>query len=145
MPVTDHQVATLRAQLSGEFAEYERLLGDLDRKADSQGYSALVTAAFHNAVDLRFTRDSALDEVITFVADVRARSERLRDALDPHTAERLLVTAVSGDYVRGLDPTDSNKMKLVLLTSLVAEMNLDEAGLDQFLAKARALADELLR
>jgi hypothetical protein len=144
MPVTDQQAATLHAQLAGDLAEYEQLLAGLDSKADGPGYSALLTAAFHNAVDLRFTPDSTLDEVTEFVADVRARSERLRDALDPGVAERVIVAAVGGDYVRGLDPAESNKMKMVLLTALVADMHLDDAGLDEFIAKARAFAGELL-
>jgi hypothetical protein len=144
MPVTDKQAATLRAELAGDFAGYERLLAGLDSKADSRGYSALLTAAFHRAVDLRFTRDSPLDEVIEFVADVRARSEQLRDAVDPRVAERVLVAAVGGDYVSDLSAAESNKLKMILLTSLVADMHLGEAGLDEFLAKARALADELL-
>jgi len=144
MPVTDQQAATLHAQLAGNLAEYERLLAGLDNKADGRGYSALLTAAFHYAVDRRFTRDSTLDEVTDFVADVRARSERLRDALDPRVAERVIVAAVGGDHVRDLHPAESNKMKVVLLTALVADMHLDDAGLDEFMAKARAFADELL-
>lgn len=144
MPVTDQQVATLHAQLAGNLAEYERLLASLDNKADSRGYSALLTAAFHNAVDLRFTRDSPLDEVTEFVAEVRARSERLRDALDPRIAERVIVAAVGGDYVRDLDPAESNKMKMVLLAALIANMHLDDAGLEEFIVKTRAFADELL-
>jgi hypothetical protein len=144
MPVTDQQAATLRAELAGNFTEYERLLADLDNKTDGLGYSALLTAAFHNAVDLRFTRDSTLDEVTVFVADVRARSERLRDALDPHVAERVIVAAVGSDRVHDLPAADANKMKMVLLTALVSDMHLDDAGLDEFMADARALADELL-
>jgi hypothetical protein len=144
MPVTDHQVATLHAQLAGNLAEYERLLAGLDSKADGRGYSALLTAAFHNAVDQRFTRDSTLDEVTEFVADVRARSDRLRDALDPRIAERVIVAAVGGDYVRDLDPAESSKMKMVLLTALIGDQHLDDAELDEFIARARAFADELL-
>lgn len=144
MAVTDQQAATLHAQLAGDLAEYEQRLASLDNKADSRGYSALLTAAFHNAVDLRFTRDSPLDEVTEFVADVRARSERLRDALDPGIAERVIVAAVGGDYVHDLDPAESNKMKMVLLAALVADMGLDDAGLEEFMVKARAFADELL-
>src|ERR1700683_3255878 len=94
MPVTNQQAAALHAQLAGDLADYERLLDGLGGKADSRGYSALLTAAFHTAVDLRFTRDSTLDEVTGFVADVRARSERLRDAIDPRVAERVVVAAV---------------------------------------------------
>lgn len=56
----------------------------------------------------------------------------------------VVIAAVSGGYVRDLDPVESNKLTVVLLTSLVADMRLDEAGLDEFIAKARALADELL-
>jgi hypothetical protein len=144
MPVTDQQVATLHAQLAGNLAEYENLLASLDRKADGRGYSALLTAAFHNAVDQRFTRDSPLDEVTEFVADVRARSERLRDALDPRIAEHVIVAAVGGDYVHDLDPAESNKMKTVLLTALIGDQHLDDAELDEFIARARAFADELL-
>jgi hypothetical protein len=144
MPVTDQQAATLHAQLAGDLADYQRLLAGLDSKADARGYSALLTAAFHHAVDLRFTRDSTLEEVTDFVAGVRARSERLRDALDPRIAERVIVTAVGGDHVRDLEPAESNKMKMVLLTALVADMHFNDAGLEEFMAKARAFADELL-
>lgn len=144
MPVTNQQAATMQAQLAGNLAEYQQLLARLDSKADSPGYSALLTAAFHNAVDLRFNRDSTLDEVTEFVADVRARSERLRDALDPRIAERVIVAAVGGNYVHDLEPAESNKIKTVLLTALIADMDLDDAGLDEFIAKARAFADELL-
>ena len=79
-----------------------------------------------------------------FVADVRARSQRLRDAIDPHAAEQVVVAAVGGDYVRDLDPAESNMIKMVLLTALAADMQLDQAGLEEFIAKARAFADELL-
>jgi hypothetical protein len=145
MRVTDKQAATLRAHLAGDFAAYERLFADLDGNADGQEYSALLTAAFHNAVDLRFTRDSPLGEVIEFIASVRARSGQLRDAVDPHAAERILVAAVGGDHIRDLDPAKSNMLKMILLTSLIADMHLNETGVDELVAKARALADELLR
>jgi hypothetical protein len=49
-----------------------------------------------------------------------------------------------GDHVRDLEPAESNKMKMVLLTAIVADMHLDDAGLDEFMAKARAFADQLL-
>jgi hypothetical protein len=75
MPVTDQQVAAMRAQLTGDLEEHKGLLAALDSRADGQGYSALLTAAFHNAVDLRFTRDSTLREVTSFVAATRSRSE----------------------------------------------------------------------
>jgi hypothetical protein len=144
MPVTDHQAATLRAQLAGDLEEHRQLLADLDGQADRQGYSAMLTAAFHNAVDLRFTRESTLDEVTAFVAGVRGRSERLAAALDLRIAERVIVAAVGGDYVHDLDPAERIKMKMLLLAGLIADMHRDDAGLDEFVGQARAFADELL-
>jgi hypothetical protein len=128
MPVTDQQAAALQAQLAGDLTGHKRLLADLHGAADGRGYSALLTAAFYTAVDSRFTRESTLDEVTRFVTDVRARSERVRDSLDPQTAERVVVSAFTSDDLDDLD----------------ADQHLDDAGLDEFITKARALADELL-
>ena len=144
MPVTDLQAAALRAQLAGNLAEHRRLLASLDKAADSRGYSALLTAAFYTAVDTRFTRDSTLDEVTEFVADVRARSERIRDALDPRVAERVLLSAFTNADLDDLDAEELTKTKMFLLAGIVADQHLGDAGLDEFIAKARAFADELL-
>jgi len=144
MPVTDQQVAALRAQLAGNLAEHKRLLAGLDGKADGRGYSALLTAAFYNAVDSRFTRDSTLDEVTEFVADVRARSERIRDALDPRVAERVLISAFTNEDLSDLDAEELTRTKMFLLAGIIGDHHLDDAGLDEFMAKARAFADELL-
>lgn len=144
MPVTDQQAAALRAQLAGEVAGHKRLLADLHGAADGRGYSGLLTAAFYTAVDSRFTRESTLDEVTGFVADVRARSERVRDALDPQTAERVVVSAFTSDDLDNLDAEELTKTKMLLLAAIIADEHLDDAGLDEFIAKARALADELL-
>jgi hypothetical protein len=144
MPVSDRQAATMRALLEGHIDEHKRLLASLDRKADALGYSALVTAAFHNAIDLRFSRDSTLDEVTEFVAQVRSHSEELRDEVDPRTAERVIIAAVGGGDVSELSSAESNKFALILLAELVIDAHYDEAGMDEFVVKARALADKIL-
>lgn len=144
MPVTDQQVAALRAQLAGNLAEHKLLLASLDKTADSRGYSALLTAAFYNAVDSRFTRDSTLDEVTEFVADIRARSERIRDALDPRIAERVLISAFTNGDLDDLPAEELTKTKMFLLAGIISDQHLNAAGLDEFIAKARANADELL-
>ena len=144
MPVTDQQVAALRAQLAGNLAEHKRLLASLDQGPESRGYSALLTAAFYSAVDSRFTRDSTLDEVTEFVADIRARSERIRDVLDPAIAERVLISAFTNADLDDLDAQELTKTKMFLLAGIISGQHLDDAGLDDFMAKARAFADELL-
>ena len=132
MPVTDQQSAALRAQLAGDLAEHKRLLSSLGRVADGRGYSALLTAAFYNAVDSRFTRESTLNEVTGFVADVRARSEGVRDALHPRTVERVLVSAFTSDDLGDLDAEELTKTEMVLLAAIIADQQLDGAGLDEF-------------
>lgn len=144
MPVTDQQAAALRAQLAGDLAGHKRLLASLDGAADGRGYSALLTAAFYNAVDSRFSRDSTMDEVTGFVAGVRARSEGARDALNPQTAERVVVSAFTSDDLDDLDAAELTRTKMMLLAGIIADEHLDGAGLDEFIARARALADELL-
>jgi hypothetical protein len=74
MPVTDEQVAPLRAQLAHQPAEHQRLFSLLDQAARRTGYRALVSAAFVVAVQRRFARDVSPGRVIEFVGDVRSRS-----------------------------------------------------------------------
>lgn len=51
---SDLQVATLRAQLAGDFEEHKRLLAEFDEKSDARPYVTLTNAAFFEAVDRRF-------------------------------------------------------------------------------------------
>jgi hypothetical protein len=73
MPVTDEIVAPLRALLTRQYVEYDRLFGLLDPKAKNPGYRVLVSAAFVVAVERRFSPDVSQEEVIEFVADARSR------------------------------------------------------------------------
>jgi hypothetical protein len=54
MTATDDQAAVLRAQLAGDYDEHRRLLADLNSRGELAGYTALVTAAFIEAVDRQF-------------------------------------------------------------------------------------------
>jgi hypothetical protein len=82
--------------------------------------------------------------VTGFVADIRARSERVRDALDPQTAERVVVSALTSDDLDDLDAEELTKTKMLLLAAIIADEHLDDAGLDELLAAARKLADQLM-
>lgn len=112
--------------------------------ASAPGMASRPCSRCPSSAPRRFTRDSTLDEVTGFVADVRARSERARDSLDPQTAERVVVLAFTSDDLDDLDAGELTKTKMMLLAAIVAGQHLDDAGLDEFIAKARALADELL-
>jgi hypothetical protein len=54
MTVVDEQAAALRALLTGDAAENRRLGAEVRRDGSGAGYSALVNAAFFEAVDRRF-------------------------------------------------------------------------------------------
>jgi hypothetical protein len=141
MHVTDLDVAVLRAQLAGDPDTHKRLLRQMSSDADKQGYAALVNAAFFYAADRRFGAGATSGDVILFVAGVRSRSERARDALDPRTAERVLGAVISDTDLNDLSASDVRHNQILLLAGLVADEQFDNAALDEFMAKARDLAD----
>lgn len=70
-------------------------------------------------------------------------SDRLARELDPDVAERVINAVLGHGTTRDLDKEAVTRAKLVLLAGLVADAQLDDAGLDEFLAAARKLADQL--
>jgi hypothetical protein len=144
MPVTDDQVAVLRALLVDDMDSYRQLFGQLDRAEAKRGYPALVTAAFGEAVERRFGQHYQPADIVSFVADVRARSDRLARELDPDVSERVINAVLGHGSARDLDREAVTRAKLVLLGGLVADARLDDAGLDDLLAAARKLADQLM-
>lgn len=144
MAVSDLQVATLRAQLAGQTAEHMSLLAQLDKIDDGAGYSALVTAAFFEAVDRRFKGRSSKADVIEYVADVRSRFDEIAKMVDPNVAERLINKVLYGESTDDVDPQASARARLYLLAALTADAELSDVELDKFLEKARKMADYLL-
>ncbi len=144
MAVTDLQVATLRAQLTGNLEEHRRLLAQFDEKSDGRPYVMLTNAAFIEAAERKFTSDTTADDIIQFVADVRSRSERIGGSMDPRVAERVLLAAVADADIGDLDPREVRRSQTILLNALIVDENLDGADLDEFIATARGLADRLL-
>jgi len=144
MPVTDDQVAALRALLSDDMDRHRQLFGALDRAEAKKGYTALVTAAFIEAVERRFGTGYQATDIVTFVADVRARSDRLARELDPDVAERVIRVVLEDAPVEDLPRNAVTGAQLLVLVGLIADARLDDAGLDEFLAAARKLADQLM-
>jgi hypothetical protein len=144
MPVTDAEVATLRALLSDDMDRYELLFSQLDRTHARSGYTALVAGGFCEAAERRFGTVFQLADVITFVSQVRARSDRLAREVDPDIAERVIRAALGDGSVRDLSDAALGGAQLVLLAGLIADEQLDDAGLDAFLTGARKLADQLM-
>lgn len=144
MPVTDETVAPLRALLTRQYEEHDRLLALLSPTAKNPGYRVLVSSAFVVAVERRFARDVSPGDVMEFVADVRSRSPQLADQLDPVTGERVILAVFSGESLNDIDARKSWEAQSMLMTAIVGGENFDDAGLEGFLAEARKLADEWL-
>lgn len=143
MEVTDDQVATLRAVLANDFDEYDRLRPRLDPELAKVGYTGLVAAGFFEAADRRFGhKDATRRDVIEFVAKARNRFDPDGDRINPDAAERMVLAVVSDVSIDDLDETTVVELETLLLRALIADAELDDAGLDEFLATARKLANQ---
>ena len=56
----------------------------------------------------------------------------------------MLLSAFTNADLDDLDAEELTKTKMFLLAGIIADQHLGDAGLDEFIAKARAFADELL-
>lgn len=144
MSITDDQVAALRAFLAGDFETHQRLHSQLDPVAARTGYTALIAGAFFEAVDRRFAQKKSDSDVVDFVGSVRARSERLADELDPQIAERLIRHSLGQGSIADVDDETVVQTQIVLLSGLVADEQLNNAKLDDFMTTARALGNRLM-
>lgn len=142
MTVTQEQVATLRAHLAGDFDEYNRLWAKLDRKSADSGYITLIAAAFFEAVDRRFAKSSTNSDIIEFVGSVRSRFDETGNDVDANAAETLIRAALGNDSGAELDDDTVVSTQITVLTALILDEHLDDAGLDQFMRDACRIADE---
>jgi hypothetical protein len=141
MTVTDHQAATLRALLGGDFDEHARLRGQLDREADREGYSSLIAAAFFLAADRRFASGHAKADIVEFVAWARSSSASAADQIDPLLAERMIRGVFEDEDLHDVSGQALLETQVMLLAALVGERRPDGAELDSLLADSRKLAD----
>jgi hypothetical protein len=142
--ISAQPVAALRAQLSGDSPEHQRLVREFRSRDEKVAYSALEHAAFLEAVRRRFTKHSQVSDVIEYVADVRSRIDEIADAVDPRVGEQLILEALGKGTTGGIDSKTASVALLFLLTALIADEGLDSAALDQFIARATETADYLL-
>jgi hypothetical protein len=69
---------------------------------------------------------------------------KVADDVDPAIAERVILAVFSDDSLDDIDARKSFQTQLLLMVAIVSGENLDDGGLDAFLAEARKLADEWL-
>jgi len=145
MPVTDDIVATVRAYLQAEQEEFQRLNAALDRSRDASiAYKAMIVASFIVAVQRKFSSQTSRDEIIDYVAAVRARGTDLPELLDPAASERMIASVFNEESTRDIAPRMKNDIQMFFATAIVNDEGLHGQDLEDFLAKARKLADDLI-
>ena len=95
-------------------------------------------------MDRRFGPQTSAEDVITYVADVRARTEHAGEEIDPEIAERLINKVLGRGSVGNVDSGTAFTARQYLLVALVVDAGYDDAGLDEFLGEARKIADQWL-
>lgn len=143
MPVTDQQVAALRALLSGHLAEAKRLATRLDPRSDGPGSRALIAAGFAEATHRIFASDGA--GLAQFIAQVRTSAAHYAETIDAYTAHHLFHHRLQTGQrpgSPGLDDDDTlPTVQLIMLAELVGQARFSRADLDEFIATARGHAD----
>jgi len=140
--VSDEQLAVVRAMLSGDSAQYDRLTDHLDRTNGWGRYTLLIAAAFFEAVDRRFGQAYTRQDVIRFVADARSRFDDGGARLNARAAERLILAALEDEDIDDIDDQTVVENQVAFLTALIADESLDGTSLNAFMDDVRRLADE---
>lgn len=145
-PISAAQVAMLRAYLARDADEVEILNEQLRRCDDIDGLGELIWAAFILAARRRFAPRWTVPDVVKYVAAIRTRQAKREHDFDPRTAEVLLRRALGETMKADLAELARGRAQIFLLGELITDEGLDEpAGLDEFIAEARALGDQLIR
>lgn len=140
MPITDLQVATLRALLNHEFAKHEELVTELGGDGVRGGYYPLVTAAFGLAVQDRFTDEDA-PAASEWLQGVGAMIDT-SSAIDPVIAQNL-IDWILGNARNEMGFAEQFPQLTMLLGLLVRERQFADEELDAFLQRAREYADRV--
>lgn len=144
MPVTGEQVRALRAFLAFD-PIYERLTRELAASGRWPGFGELVCSAFVTAVRRRFAPTWISAQVVRFTAQVRNGLRTEGVDLDPLATEILIRQALGDRITSSHDDNNTHaQVMMFVLGELISQEHLDESGLDDFLAEARALADARL-
>jgi hypothetical protein len=142
MPITDTQVAALRAFLVRDTEETVPLAYQLGDEA-MQGYVLLSDAALSVAAGRRFSPTFTSADLVRYVASVR--SSRLADGdqydFDPIVGETVLRHSLGQTVTQTLELEPRLRAVITLLDALAETELSSEADLDDLLAEARQLAD----
>ena len=144
MPVSDLEVAMLRAHIAGDDEEAQRAFGQqVTAPGDMGGLAWLVHAAFVIAARRKFAPTWNKAKVIRYVGQVRALLSERPGLLDPRVAEDELASALGAQAPASHEIGAVATARLFLLDALIASLDLDDEGIDALLGEARMSADQM--
>lgn len=143
MKITDEQVASIRAYVTVDMPEFERL-SNLLSPGDREARGTLISASLYLAAEKRFSGSDSRPDIILFVSSLRERSAEMADLIDPRAAERILLAVVADENIDDIDDSVKNSHFGPMLVGLIVEAGMNDAELDRFLEEARDLADSML-
>ncbi|WP_149263645.1 hypothetical protein [Actinomadura sp. K4S16] len=111
------------------------------------GYMSLLFCAFEVAMRRKFAPTYTVGQIVRFVADLRIAAGEDADLIDPLIAEDMVRRAVDAPALKATVPDDLTaalNAEVFILLYLVAEMDLDRAGLEQFIEEVIAYTEQWL-
>ncbi|MGW3773670.1 hypothetical protein [Actinomadura verrucosospora] len=111
------------------------------------GYMSLLFCAFEVALRRKFAPTYIVGQLVRFVADVRITADEDANLIDPIIAEDMVRRAVDAPPLKETVPDDVTatlRAQVFILLYLVAEMDLDRAGLEQFIDEVTSYTGEWL-
>jgi hypothetical protein len=144
IPSFDSSVAELRAFLTGGRDTYRRPHGT--RNSDAPGaFAVLLTAACSKAVENRFGKQPAVEDIIAFVSDARARTIGA-DTVPAEDAEKVLrVTPGHEVLLTRMDTRARAGAQTAMLFALTHENEDSQNQVEDLLAHAVEVTTTYLR
>jgi hypothetical protein len=144
-PEAAGQAEALRAYLTLDLGEAERIYGQLARAGGLDGFGELVFAAFVLAARRHFGPSWTRAEVIRFVSAFRARIAGQSSAdIDPLASEMIIRAALGENAAAAADEETRTTAQIILLPELITALEPDDSELSELLAEAQAQASTLL-
>lgn len=146
MPVTESQMAAMRAYLEDDFERHKEIFNDLALILRQNEFPVLVSAAFNTALEKALSPSITEAQISTLVAQIREGYFKDPEALNPAIAEKLIrFWAGDDEALDGIDPVESVKTQYLLIRPLVHEAGIPDSGLDTYLNEVEALANDWLQ
>ncbi|MGI5145925.1 hypothetical protein ACQEVC_05915 [Plantactinospora sp. CA-294935] len=143
MVIKPEMVEYIRTMVRGQYAENDRL----EAKLDDEGWDdfpTLLGIVFYYAVERRFGSGATQEEVIRFVAEMRAAAPAEAAAvIDANAAETLVRAALDPDLDSDVEPEMAGAIQGMVVVHVLGAPEVTDDDLDTLLRKSEEVASRL--